>query len=211
MDVKNIIFDLGGVLLNLNFNAMSTEFKKLGIHYFDQIYSKANQTDLFSDFEIGKISPQDFRDEIRKIAGLNINDNNIDLAWNKILLDFPVENKILLENLKLKYRLFLLSNTNDIHIECFQKNLTQQYGLNILDSIFEKSYYSSQIGKRKPNADAFEWVLSTNDLLLNETIFIDDSAHHVEGALKMGLKAHWLDLSKHTTVNFVTQELQLLK
>lgn len=206
--VKNIIFDLGGVLLNLDFSAMTREFENLGVKNFEEIYSKGKQLDLFDDLEIGKISPQQFRNKIRELTGVNNHDTEIDNAWNSILLDFPKENKELLFELKTKYRLFLLSNTNEIHINSFEKSLISRFGINFLPNVFENAYYSSRIGLRKPNTDAFDYVLKHNGLSANETIFIDDSIQHIEGALNVGLKAHWLDLKKTNTIDFVNLILE---
>lgn len=201
--VKNIIFDLGGVLLNIDYNAPIREFKKLGITNFEELYSKASQKRLFDEFETGKISPADFRNNIRRLSNSNHSDSSIDLAWNSILLDFPIENKELLSTLKLNYRLFLLSNTNDIHIACFEQNLVNTYKTNFLPDVFENIYYSSRIGLRKPAVEAFEFVLVSNNLKASETLFIDDSIQHIEGAMKAGLNTHWLDLKQTNTVSVI--------
>lgn len=203
--VKNIIFDLGGVLINIDYAAPIREFAKLGIPEFDQLYSKVAQSQLFDDFEIGKISPQVFREQVRAITKIALLDEDIDRAWNSILLDFPLQNKELLFELKSRYRLFLLSNTNEIHITCFEKILVKQYTQNFFPEVFENVYYSSRMGLRKPNANAFEHVLQHNGLSPHETIFIDDSIQHVEGALKTGLNAVWLDLKQTNTVNLVKE------
>lgn len=207
--VKNIIFDLGGVLLNLDFSASLREFKKLGIHNFEELYSKGQQLDLFNDFETGKISPLEFRNKVRALTKVELSDNAIDHAWNSILLDFSNENKQLLYDLKPNYRLFLLSNTNEIHISSFENNLVKEHGNNFLLDVFDKIYFSCRMNLRKPNADIFDFVLKENGLTISETIFIDDSIQHVEGAIGAGLKAYWLDLSKNNTIHMVRNELGL--
>jgi glucose-1-phosphatase len=203
--VKNIIFDLGGVLLNIDYAAPVREFTKLGIRNFSELYSKASQAQLFDDFETGKISPAAFREQIRAITKSAHSDKLIDDAWNSILLDFPIQNREMLFELKSRYRLFLLSNTNEIHITCFEQNLVKEHTVNFFPEIFEMIHYSSRIGLRKPNAKAFEYVLEHNGLSPHETIFIDDSAQHVEGALKTGLNAFWLDLKRTNTINLVRE------
>ncbi len=205
MPVKNIIFDLGGVLLNIDYAAPIREFTKLGIPNFDELYSKASQSQLFDDFETGKISPDEFREQIRSITKTSHLDGDIDRAWNSILLDFPLQNKAMLFELKLRYRLFLLSNTNEIHINCFEKILIKQHTQNFFPEVFENVHYSSRMGLRKPNAKAFEHVLQHNGLSAHETIFIDDSIQHVEGALKTGLNAVWLDLKQTNSINLVKE------
>jgi FMN phosphatase YigB (HAD superfamily) len=203
--VKNIIFDLGGVLLNIDYDAPIREFTKLGIQNFAELYSKASQAQLFDELETGRISPQVFREQIRTITASMHTDEQIDSAWNSILLDFPSQNKHMLFELKSRYRLFLLSNTNEIHINCFEGNLGREHSANFFPDVFENIYYSSRIGLRKPDVDAFDYVLQHNGLSPHETIFIDDSAQHIEGALKIGLNAFWLDLKQTNTINLVKE------
>lgn len=198
--IKNIIFDLGGVLLNLNSAATSTAFKKLGLTNFDEIYSQAQQKELFDDFETGRVSAQVFREEIRKISGKNIADEEIDMAWNAMLLDLPEQRLELLDSLWMDNRLFLLSNTNEIHIDAYTNYLLKQYNVPNLSHLFEKEYYSYKIGLRKPNPEIFEFVLKENNLIAKETLFIDDSAQHVEGASRCGIQAIWLDVKNGKSI-----------
>ena len=185
--IKNIIFDLGGVILDIDFHFTRDEFMQLGIVNFDELYSQKKQEQFFDDFEIGKITEEEFYDEIRKVSKLNISNSDIEHAWNALLQTIPKNRILWLEELKKQYRLFLLSNTNAIHIKAFTKYLHNSYGDDMLKEHFEKTYYSSEIGKRKPNSDIFELVLNDNNLDVSETIFIDDSVQHVEGAREIGL------------------------
>lgn len=200
--IKNIIFDLGGVLLNIDYNAPVREFQRLGIADFQNLYSQAQQSNLFDDFETGKISNQAFREGIRNFSGRNLSDQEIDKAWNSILLDLPVERIELLQKLKKDYRLFMLSNTNAIHISCFEADLIKVYGMNVFEEIFEKVHYSSQLGMRKPHQETFEKVLSLHGLLPAETLFIDDSQQHVNGAKAAGINAQWLDVKNDDIIRF---------
>ncbi len=195
--IKNIIFDLGGVILNIDYFIVVDAFKQLGISNFDEWYSQKSQNDLFDRLETGKVSPQVFRDEIKKRIGKNVSDAEIDTAWNAILLDLPAERVKLIQNLKGKYRCFLLSNTNDIHIESFSASIEKVYGsIDIFNNLFEKIYYSSKIGLRKPHVEVFEFVLKENELLPQETLFIDDSVQHIEGAKKAGINTVFLSPGK---------------
>ena len=127
-DIKNIIFDLGGVILNLNYQLTSSAFKKLGVKNFDHYYSQKEQVDLFNSFEKGLISPNEFVLSVQKILPNYISKNNIISAWNSMLLNLPQKRLLLLQELKKSFRLFLLSNTNEIHIEFFEKQM-QEAGL----------------------------------------------------------------------------------
>lgn len=186
-NIKNIIFDLGGVLLNIDYNAPIATFEKMGISGFDNFYSQAKQTDLFDRFETGEIKPDEFRAEIKKHTHQTVSDQQIDLAWNSLLLDLPPARIELLRSLKNNYSIYLLSNTNEIHVTEFEKNLIQQFGTHPFKEIFIKYYYSCRMGKRKPNTDCFLQVINENNLVPEETLFIDDSLQHIEGAKKTGL------------------------
>ena len=189
--VKNIIFDLGGVILNIDYGQTANAFKKIGVANFDEIYSQAKQVQVFDKLETGELTPDEFREYMKEIVpSLQLSD--IDKAWNAMLLDLPASRIDLLKKLKKKYRLFLLSNTNEIHVKCFRKIIDSSYGENIFDAIFENQYYSSEIGMRKPNPECFQYVLEKNGMEPSETLFIDDSIQHVEGARKLKINAYHL-------------------
>lgn len=192
MRVKNIIFDLGGVIIDIDYNLAAKAFKDLGIVDFDNFYSKAKQSTLFDDFEKGFISNEDFRMQLRSYLPSSITDLQIDNAWNAMLLGIPASRIDFIQQIAAKYRIFLLSNTNRIHIEAFTIYNDEKFGNGYFESIFEYCYFSSDIGMRKPDAEIFEFVLSENGLLKEETIFIDDSIQHIDGALKIGLHAELL-------------------
>jgi len=200
--VKNIIFDLGGVILNIDYNRTANAFKNIGVTNFDKVCSQAKQNKVFDDLETGKLSPPEFRDYLKKEQGL-LSDADIDNAWNAMLLDLPKKRVELLEKLKINYRIFLLSNTNKIHIKAFQQIVSTSYKGSLFDTIFEQHYYSSEIGMRKPNADCFEFVLNSNNLEASETLFIDDSIQHIEGAKKIGLKTYYLKAGEDITTLFL--------
>jgi HAD superfamily hydrolase (TIGR01509 family) len=190
--IKNIIFDLGGVLLNLDYGLTNQALKEIGLSEIDRIYTQKLQPELFDDYETGRISSEKFRAELSKLIGRKIDNDQLDKAWNAMLLDFPEERIRLLEKLKKRYRLFLLSNTNDIHITAYSSYLKRIFGFPDLSHIFEKEYYSYRVGKRKPDKEIFELVLSENDLNPSETFFIDDSIQHVQGAQRVGIHAYHL-------------------
>jgi putative hydrolase of the HAD superfamily len=191
--IKNIIFDLGGVILNIDYDLTKQAFEKFGVKDFDKIYSQSAQQKLFDDFETGKISASFFRRELKKIIPQKISDEEFDQAWNAMLLNLPAERIKLLEKLKMKYRLFLLSNTNEIHFKAFSNYLQKTFGFKSMKHIFEKEYPSYKIGMRKPDKKVFELVLRENNLCPKETLFIDDSIQHIEGAKKMGIKTLFIE------------------
>lgn len=207
MRIKNIIFDLGGVLLNIDYHATIKAFVNLGITNFEELFSQASQNGLFDKLDIGKVSPEGFRNNLRRVTGLNLSDNEIDKAWNAMLLDMPLERIQLLELTKKHYRTFLLSNTNAIHYPEYSAYMESAHGYASLAMLFEKQYLSHEIGMRKPDKKTFQYVLKQNGLKVRETLFIDDTLQHVKGAREAGLYAYYLDIKKETITDLFTDGL----
>ncbi len=195
---KNIIFDLGGVILNIDYSLTVDEFAELGITDFRHLFSQAKQSGLFDLMDKGKVSPADFRAEIKKHLKSPVEDYRIDEAWNAMLLNLPKERLELLKRIKTTHRTFLVSNTNEIHINTFHDYLQKNFGIPDLSGYFEKIYLSYKIGMRKPDAEIFKLVLEENHLLPHETLFIDDSVQHIEGAKKLGIETYLLDTTKES-------------
>ena len=192
MHIRNIIFDLGGVIINIDYNRTAEAFKNLGMKDFDAIYSKAKQAHLFDRLETGELAEEMFHEEMYNYLPQGIPADKITAAWNAMLLEFPASRMDFIYELKKHYRLFLLSNTNSIHLKEFLRMADVQLGSDRFENAFEKVYYSCSIGMRKPDTEIFEFVLKENGLTANETLFVDDSAQHIEGALKAGLHAELL-------------------
>ena len=188
--IKNIIFDLGGVLLDLNYQATIDAFVEIGIKDFSSLYSQKGQKQIFDDFETGKITSNQFISSIQSLTHNYISKDEIIIAWNAMLLDINPKKLDYLLSIKERFRIFLLSNTNEIHISKFEGVLAKKNELEKFYDCFEKVHYSSRLSLRKPNVDCFKTVLEINQLNASETIFIDDSIQHVEGALKCGIKAY---------------------
>jgi glucose-1-phosphatase len=182
-----IIFDLGGVILNIDYQLTINEFKKLGISNFEVMYSQANQSGLFDLFETGKISTQSFINQLLPFLPKGTRANQVVDAWNKMIIDFPIENLTLLDEVKKRKPIYLLSNTNEIHIQNFNRKLFQQTSQKDLKPYFNDVFYSNEIGMRKPNEETFEFVLKKMDKKASEVLFIDDSIQHIEGAVKVGI------------------------
>jgi len=199
-NIRAIIFDLGAVLLNINYNKTIEEFKKLGVKNSSSFYSKKKQTNLFNLLETGKISAEDFTTEVKKECKYG-SDNQIVSAWNAMLLDLPKHRVSLLKDLNKKYDIYLLSNTNFIHISEF-KNIMGYEKYEVFYKLFKKVYYSHEIGFRKPNKEAFQLILDENNLKANEVLFIDDSPQHIEGAKNLGIKTYHLKDGEEVTTLF---------
>ena len=190
--IKNIIFDLGGVVINISYQRALNAFIQLGFNEFDVIYSQIKQTHLFDLLETGQIPPQAFCNELRKFKN-NLSDQDIKHAWSAMIVDMPPEHIPLLKTVKEHYNTFLLSNTNAIHIDYFNQYLTETFGSNPLSEMFDKLYYSHEIHQRKPDTAAYEAVLTDSALKPEETLFIDDLYANISAAQKVGIHAYHLE------------------
>lgn len=190
--IRNIIFDLGGVILNIDFKKTEQAFVNLGIHNFAELYDQFHATELFLNFENGTVTPEEFISELQTKAHGIPKEKIID-AWNAMLLNFPERRIRLLLDLKKRYRTFLLSNTNAIHHDAFQKiypGIIDSAGS--LDACFEKVYYSHLLKMRKPDKAIYQFVLDQNGLVAGETLFIDDTQDNVLAAESVGIKGLYL-------------------
>lgn len=189
--IKNIIFDLGGVIYAINYKTTIKAFQALGINDFDSLFAKAAQSSLFDDLETGRISKDEFVLKLQAYLPKEVTNAQIIEAWNAMLIGFMSDALECIKQLKHKYRLFLLSNTNVIHIE----EISKREGLVTFEqfcALFEKVYLSHEIGMRKPHTEVFHHIIEAQKLSASETLFIDDSPQHVKGALEAGLKAYHL-------------------
>jgi len=191
--IRHIIFDLGGVLINIDYSLTEKAFIALGIDNFAEIYSQLQQTPLFDELEKGNIGKDDFVIALQKAAGKEIVAASIIDAWNAMLLDFPLRRLQILQQLQLHYDLFLLSNTNEIHEAAFNKILMDANGIPNIGVFFHRIYLSHRVGLRKPMKEIFELVLNENGLKAEHTLFIDDSPQHVAAAKAFGIQTIYLE------------------
>src|SRR5437764_1303796 len=197
-NIKNIIFDLGGVIMDIDVKHTLKAFSSLGIKNIEQYFGHGFAASFFSDHEAGRISDEDFLKEIKKLLtdevggdGIAISDEAVIDAWNALLLQFPPERISLLKEIRSRYRLFLFSNTNAIHYNKFREIYRNSFS-GELENLFEKAYFSHSLGHRKPDSGGFELIIRENDLDPRQTLFVDDAFINVEGALKTGLKGLYL-------------------
>lgn len=209
MGIRNIIFDFGGVICNIDISLTEKAFRDLGMITFDQSYSVTERDHFFGAFETGQLTPDQFRQALKPFFHQPVTDAQLDEAWNALLLDIPASRIDLLKQLRSRYRLFLLSNTNQIHYEQYLGDLQKKYALSGFGDLFEKAYFSHEIGLRKPFPEVFEFLLKDAVILPSETLFIDDSIQHIEGARKTGLLAYHLKPGE-TITDLFTPEMQFL-
>lgn len=192
MDIDAIIFDFGGVILNIDYQKTNKAFTDLGVKHFSDMYSQKSANPLFQHLEEGKINEEEFYSQFKRSAEVDLSDEQIKEAWNALLSDYREEALSTLRSLRSKYKLYLLSNTNIIHHRKFNKIYDEQIRAGSLKDYFDKAYYSHEIGFRKPNKEAYEYVLKENNLSPSQTLFIDDSIQNIEGAKAVGLQTIYL-------------------
>jgi putative hydrolase of the HAD superfamily len=186
--ITTIIFDLGGVVLDLDPNLTAEAFSKLSGKTITEIYEIFISSEWVPAFEKGKISAADFRKQVRQDLSINNPDQEIDQAWNAMLLTLPPKRLDLLSGLRSSFNTLVLSNTNVIHVEAFSQTVASVTKGGKIDDHFNQVYYSNEVGMRKPDAEIFEFVLEANNLKANSTLFIDDMLPNIESANQIGIK-----------------------
>jgi HAD superfamily hydrolase (TIGR01509 family) len=195
--IKNIIFDLGGVFINLDNQRTEDAFVAKGVKRFKEFFGHGHADAFFKEYEVGKINDAQFIANIKSLADIDLADEDVIQAWNVMLLDFPEERITLLKKLAKKYRIFLFSNTNAMHYAAVRDIYRDAFSEE-LDDHFEKTYYSHLMGMRKPTVESFRHIIDENGLNAGETLFVDDALINVRGAEAAGLKG--LFLQPGTTV-----------
>ena len=198
-NIKNIVFDLGGVLVDLDFKSTSNGLQKAGFTNVKEQLQAFDQDGIFKKFELGEISADEFRASIRKNSSVSLTDEEVDSLWNLMLLEIPREKLELILDLRSKYMVYLLSNTNSIHWDYVCKNAFNYRGFR-MDDYFEETFLSYEMHLAKPDKAIFEKMLNDANLLPEETLFIDDLEANCKAAEEVGIHAHHYhigdDLSK---------------
>jgi HAD superfamily hydrolase (TIGR01509 family) len=185
--IRNIIFDLGGVILNIDPQLTVDALRNLGWNNFYEANNQPMCKELFYNLEKGSSSPEAFRDNVRHMIASQKDDAEIDHAWTAMILDIPADRVRYLEELKKSYRIFLLSNTNEIHRAKFHRDFEADFGYSFYD-LFERSFYSHEMGMRKPNPQIYLRALNEAGLIPEETLFIDDMEENIAVAKTTGMK-----------------------
>ena len=190
-NISTVIFDLGGVLLNLDWNLCIANFEKLGIKEMAQLLSTTLQKGFVLDYEKGLINSDEFRNHLRAYSTQKITDEQINDAWTSFLVEIPTEKLELLLELRKKYNVFMLSNTNTLSFEFCERTMFNTNGRTI-DDYFDKCYLSYRMHLCKPNADIFEALLADAGLKAEECLFLDDGIHNIETAEKLGFNVEFI-------------------
>ena len=188
--IKNIIFDLGGVILDIDESLILKELKKNGIDSIQLIHSKEFE-EIMSCFDTGIYTASTFRKRMKALIGQEkMTDQKFDSIWNAMLLDIPRERIEAIEQVKKHYKIFLMSNTNEIHYDLYIRDLQLRFGYNEFDELFHKSYFSFAEHLEKPDPRFFELILDHEGLQPEETLFIDDTEANIKAAQSLGIQTY---------------------
>lgn len=188
--IKNVIFDLGGVVLDIDETIVYKELEKMGINVSELARSK-EFVGVISRFDTGVYTAPTFRKKVKALLGLEkMTDQKFDALWNAMLLDIPRERIEAIEQVKKHYKIFLMSNSNEIHYDLYIRDLQLRFGYDEFDKLFNKSYFSFDIHLEKPDPRFFEFLLDHEHILPEETLFIDDTAENIKAAKALGINTY---------------------
>ena len=203
-----IVFDLGGVLYDVDIERSVKAFALLGLKNFDQLYTLKEQVPLFDELETGRIRKEEFIDSVSAYFDVPPPPHSIIEAWSALLVGIRPENIGLLKMLSENYKIYLLSNTNAIHLEQIDREI-QSYGVARLEDLFDKTYISYKLGMRKPNPEIYEYLIRNSGIEPSRTIYIEDSEANAKAGEKAGLKIY---LSKsNSPLKEILAKLKLIK
>ncbi|MFO7933098.1 MAG: HAD family phosphatase [Bacteroidales bacterium] len=187
-NIRNILFDLGGVILDINVDATRQRFYEMGLPSIFMHYPDNMTTDLFFRYETGRMDTRAFRNGVRQLSGLDVSDEQIDEAWTAMLVGIPASRVSLLQKLSARYDLYMLSNTCEMHVPVFEKMFLDASGISMHD-LFRNIFYSFRIGHHKPDPEAFEYVIRNTGMIPAETFFLDDNIHNIKASQELGFQA----------------------
>jgi FMN phosphatase YigB (HAD superfamily) len=199
--IKNIVFDYGGVIIDLYMDRIYKAFADLGVDNLPDLMGKLKDTHVFYQFEVGALGAEAFINRLLNLLPPHLNYEGetvykVIAAWNAMLGEIPKERLELLTALKSSYNTFLLSNTNALHISAVDQYLKTAHGVDSIAPYFHNVYYSYKVGLRKPNADIYEHLLKQENLNPAETLFIDDNLPNIEAANALGIVTYHLQSPK---------------
>lgn len=200
--IRNIVFDFGGVVLDVDISKTVDAFRRLGVKNLTAAETQVGSGTFFEANERGDFPPEKFWEKLRERAPELVSRSDAELraAWDALLGNFVPERIELLRALKKNYRTFLLSNTNAAHRKTFHRRFAEQIGGN-LDALFEKAFYSDELRCVKPSHEIFEKTVAAAHIVPDETLFIDDNEKNVAAARECGWNAYRLDPARESVLD----------
>ena len=191
-NIDTIIFDIGNVLIDIDYEIMAGEFARIATVDFHRMITYTHQDWIFDQYEKGQISSDQFRAALRQYLKPEVTDEAIDTAWNSILIHYPSAKFELLKKLRKQYRIFALSNINELHAAAIDAHVHSQFGVPDMSSYFDHAYYSHEIGLRKPEPEIYQLILNDRSLNPAKTLFIDDKIENTNAAAALGIRVYHL-------------------
>ena len=196
-NIENIIFDLGGVIINLDIEETFRKFSEISKKEINaEIFADHERFNFFREYEVGKIDDDEFRTSIKALVDFEIEDHLIDEAWIAMLQNIPSDRMSWIYKATQNYNCVVLSNTNHIHVNYFEEYFNRVTPYGYPRNVFQKLYYSHEIGERKPDATAFEYVLKDSGFNPERTVLFDDLKENLEAAGKLGIKMEYIERNK---------------
>lgn len=206
-EIKNILFDFGGVIVSLNKQQALDRFTAIGFPNIEDYLNEFRQEGIFLEYEEGKINREDFCKEFRRLAGNdNITVEDIDQGWLGFLVNIPEYKYELLKELRKKYKVYLLSNTNPSVMGWAMTSDFSPEGLPI-SAFFDKCYLSYEIGHAKPDREIFDFIIADSGMNPAETLFLDDGKANVEIGSKLGFQTYQANQEEDLRQVFVDKGL----
>jgi glucose-1-phosphatase len=189
IDADFLIFDLGNVIIDIDYHRSFKLLKSLLSNSFDFKVDSFYTTDFHQAYEKGEIDSPTFRNEVRNYFQQNWDDQKVDELWNSLLGKIPRERLDLISKLKQSYQVGVLSNTNEIHIDAVYKMLERDFGMKRFEPLFDRVFYSHEMGLAKPSAEIYQKMLQDLDTSADRVVFFDDLEANVKGAASVGIQA----------------------
>jgi glucose-1-phosphatase len=200
--INALVFDFGNVIIDIDLDRTFDAFAKLTGKNIERIKHTFDQDQIFQRYETGMFTDEDFRDIVRQSIGFPFNDKEIDDAWNSLLLNVPVERINLIKNLKTRYPVYLLSNTNNIHIKACNAYFKRNFGINTVAELFTEAFYSYEMELWKPQKEIYTQLLARIGQKAENVLFVDDNEQNIAGAKELGIKTIHLIPPDHILNHF---------
>ncbi|MCA0362743.1 MAG: HAD family phosphatase [Bacteroidetes bacterium] len=188
-EIKAVVFDFGNVIINIDLEKTYQAFADLTFKPVSKVKALFLENEIFRKYEIGFFDEEEFRDVVRQTLGYPLNDDEIDEAWNALLLDAPVNRIKYLEELRLKIPVYLLSNTNFTHIKASKKYFRDKHGFPEFFEIFNHAFFSYEIKLYKPDYEIYHHLIKELKLEPHQILFLDDNQSNIDAALEVGINA----------------------
>jgi len=193
MAIKNILFDLGGVIIDLHIYKTRSAFEEMGMPDTSNWFIASNQATLLNGYETGNLTTEQFIEGINAEIGLKISEGDFYAAWTTMLGKVKEPRIHMLKGLREKYRVYALSNINAMHAHACHEILQRDHDIFSFHEIFDLVFYSHEIGARKPDPEAWLKVIERTGLIPEETLYVDDNSDNIETARKLGFHAELVD------------------